>query len=478
MRNSRHSLHALLRQFLLRNVICLVLPVCVLGSLLLSLTLRYGTDIALTTRASEVRAVLMQDLPDEVWKVVSGRISVEEGRQRVLIDNTLYELNDMVRRVSDEEAQYLNAALRAIHTIDGYVDQLETQMDAGAAVSRNESLYREIHSVSHLAGSMLDRYIENEIEHMGRFNAGIQRGLWLAALAVIALVAGMIVLSIRASGRLEDNIGASLYQLEQFANRIAAGELAERVPPAEIDELYLLTRDLNTMAERLGTLIHERVEQEKTLKKAELRALQAQITPHFMYNTLETIVWLAEEGRNSEVVEMTMAFTGFLRISLSRGADYITVEREEQHVASYLQIQSVRYGSIMRYTIDIDPALRERHMLKIVLQPLVENAIYHGIKRKRGRGRLTVIGRALPNGMYFAVEDDGMGMTPERLAEVRAALRNGAPLDPEGRGGYGLRNVEQRLRLYYGCGLTIESEYRHGTRISFTVPDEQEEKTL
>lgn len=112
-----------------------------------------------------------------------------------------------------------------------------------------------------------------------------------------------------------------------------------------------------------------------------------------MYNTLETIVWLAEEGRNSEVVEMTMAFTGFLRISLSRGADYITVEREEQHVANYLQIQSVRYGSIMRYTIDIDPALHERYMLKIVLQPLVENAIYHGIKRRRGRGQITVTGR-------------------------------------------------------------------------------------
>ena len=232
------------------------------------------------------------------------------------------------------------------------------------------------------------------------------------------------------------------------------------------------------MAEQLGALIHERVEQEKTIKKAELRALQAQITPHFMYNTLETIVWLAEEGRNSEVVEMTMAFTGFLRISLSRGADYITVEREEQHVANYLQIQSVRYGSIMRYAIDIDPALHERYMLKIVLQPLVENAIYHGIKRRRGRGQITVTGRRQAGGMYFAVEDNGMGMTPERLAEVRTSLQNGAPLDPDGKGGYGLRNVEQRLRLYYGCGLTIESEYRHGTRISFTVPDEQEGKTL
>ena len=154
------------------------------------------------------------------------------------------------------------------------------------------------------------------------------------------------------------------------------------------------------------------------------------------------------------------------------------VEREEQHVANYLQIQSVRYGSIMRYTIDIDPALHERYMLKIVLQPLVENAIYHGIKRRRGRGQITVTGRRQAGGMYFAVEDNGMGMTPERRAEVRASLQNGAPLDPDGKGGYGLRNVEQRLRLYYGCGLTIESEYRHGTRISFTVPDEQEGKTL
>lgn len=478
MSKSHHSLHGLLRQSLLRSVVCMILPVCVLAGLLVVLTQRYGADIALTTRASEVRTVLVQDLPDEVWNVVSGRISFEDGRQRMLIDSALHELNDMLDSAGEDEAQYLNAALRAIRTIDSYVDQLETQMDAGAAVSRNESLYREIHSVGHLAGSMLDRYIENEIARMGRFNARIQHGLGAAALALIVLVGVMVWLTIRASDNLEGAIGASLRRLEQFANRIAAGELTERVPPTEIDELHLLTRDLNTMAEQLGALIHERVEQEKTIKKAELRALQAQITPHFMYNTLETIVWLAEEGRNSEVVEMTMAFTGFLRISLSRGADYITVEREEQHVANYLQIQSVRYGSIMRYTIDIDPALHERYMLKIVLQPLVENAIYHGIKRRRGRGQITVTGRRQAGGMYFAVEDNGMGMTPERLAEVRTSLQNGAPLDPDGKGGYGLRNVEQRLRLYYGCGLTIESEYRHGTRISFTVPDEQEGKTL
>ena len=163
MRKSHHSLHGLLRRSLLRSVVCMILPVCVLAGLLVVLTQRYDADIALTTRASEVRTVLVQDLPDEVWNVVSGRISFEDGRQRMLIDSALWELNDMLDSAGEDEAQYLNAALRAIRTIDSYVDQLETQMDAGAAVSRNESLYREIHSVGHLAGSMLDRYIENEI---------------------------------------------------------------------------------------------------------------------------------------------------------------------------------------------------------------------------------------------------------------------------------------------------------------------------
>jgi len=126
MRKNHHSLHGLLRQSLLRSVVCMILPVCVLAGLLVVLTQRYGADIALTTRASEVRTVLVQDLPDEVWNVVSGRISFEDGRQRMLIDSALWELNDMLDSAGEDEAQYLNAALRAIRTIDSYVDQLET----------------------------------------------------------------------------------------------------------------------------------------------------------------------------------------------------------------------------------------------------------------------------------------------------------------------------------------------------------------
>lgn len=477
MRKAQHSLHGLLRQSLLNSVICTVLPALLLAGLLIFLTQRYGDNIALTTRAAQVRAVLVQDLPDEIWNVVSGRIAFQEGQQHELLNNSIRELNDMINSANDEESQYLNAALRAIGTIDTYTNQLETQMNAGAAVSRNEALYREIHSVGHLAGSMLDRYIENKIVHMGQLNEQIQRAIGVAMLGLAALMLGMVWKTIQESTRLEHSIAASLRQLEQFANRIAAGDLTKRVPQAEIGELHLLTHDLNTMAEQLDALIHERIEQEKTIKKAELRALQAQITPHFMYNTLETIVWLAEEGHNKEVVEMTMAFTGFLRISLSSGADYITVKQEKEHVVNYLHIQSVRYGSIMRYMIDIDPALEQRHILKIILQPLVENAIYHGIKCKRGRGIITVSGRMSDEGMRFSVQDDGLGMTPERLAEVQGSLKNGIPLHSEG-GGYGLLNVERRLRLYYGCGLCVESEYGQGTCISFIVPNGQEEEAI
>ena len=117
MRKSHHSLHGLLRRSLLRSVVCMILPVCVLAGLLVVLTQRYDADIALTTRASEVRTVLVQDLPDEVWNVVSGRISFEDGRQRMLIDSALWELNDMLDSAGEDEAQYLNAALRAIRTI-------------------------------------------------------------------------------------------------------------------------------------------------------------------------------------------------------------------------------------------------------------------------------------------------------------------------------------------------------------------------
>lgn len=463
------SIRMMLRRSLFQIILGMTVPLVLLFGLLVGLTLRYDAVIADTSRAAVLSGTLEQELPDQIWQVVSGRIAFAEGGQQELLAFVREQLVHMHARSAGEEGRYLNAALRAAETTQGYVDLLDRQIASGAAVSRNENLYREIRSVALLAATMIDRYVEAEIVRMGQINSSIQKAMLLTALLLAVLIGLVFRAAVRASRAVEDSIRAPILRLEEMAARIAQGDLSARVPPAHIEELSLLTRDLNIMAEQIGRLLRERIEQEQYAQKAELRALQAQITPHFVYNTLETVVWLAEEGRNREVVDITMAFTDFLRIALSHGQDLITVAREEQHVYSYLMIQSVRYGSIMQYEIDIDQSLANCRMLKLMLQPLVENAIYHGIKVQRGRGMIRVTGRRAGEFMVFGVEDNGLGMTAERLVQLQNSLHDPHP-DPHTKGGYGLRNVQQRLHLYYGAGLMIESEYKKGTCVSFRVP--------
>ena len=469
MRKSHHSLHGLLRRSLLRSVVCMILPVCVLAGLLVVLTQRYDADIALTTRASEVRTVLVQDLPDEVWNVVSGRISFEDGRQRMLIDSALWELNDMLDSAGEDEAQYLNAALRAIRTIDSYVDQLETQMDAGAAVSRNESLYREIHSVGHLAGSMLDRYIENEIARMGRFNACIQHGLGAAALALIALVGVMIWLTIRASDNLEGAIGASLRQLEQFANRIAAGELTERVPPTEIDELHLLTRDLNTMAEQLGALIHERVEQEKTIKKAELRALQAQITPHFMINCLNTIYQLTENNHADLARQMLQNLSVHLRYTLSSGQTVSLLE-ELNLVKNYVELSSIRYPGALRLLTSCEESLHNATVVPLMLLNFVENTIKYEVVMGKVLDMHIDITAQEENQctrLHICIWDTGCGFSEDILA-VLQKLETYVNSEQEH---IGITNVVLRLRqIFPDAAFAFGNRPGAGAQITIDFP--------
>ena len=209
-----------------------------------------------------------------------------------------------------------------------------------------------------------------------------------------------------------------------------------------------------------------------------MKALQAQITPHFLYNTFDTIVWLAEEEKTDEVVRITKAFSDFLRISLSRGHEWITIGQELDHIKNYLTIQKIRYADILNYKIEADESLLNQKMIKLVLQPLVENAIYHGIKNKRGRGELSVSVKYADEGrkkIRFSVKDNGAGFTPERLAEVRLELA--LTISEKLNSVYGLYNVNKKLKLYYGEeteGLVIESEAGRGSEISFVVPCEFE----
>ena len=199
----------------------------------------------------------------------------------------------------------------------------------------------------------------------------------------------------------------------------------------------------------------------------DLLLVEPQLCPHFLYNTLDSIVWMAEGGNNRQVVEMTTDLSDFFRTVLSGGKDFITVEEEESHIRSYLKIQKIRYEDILDYSIQIEPGIKDHIVLKMLLQPLVENALYHGIKNKRGGGCIIIRGYEDRDNLIFEVEDNGSGMDPETLEKVRKKLSGtfeGEQADLK-KGGFGLNNVAQRLRMYYGdqAEILVESEKGIGT---------------
>ena len=211
--------------------------------------------------------------------------------------------------------------------------------------------------------------------------------------------------------------------------------------------------------------------EEINLRAAELRLLQEQINPHFLYNTLDNIIWLAESGEDEEVVKMVSSLSSFFRTTLSKGRDYITIAEEREHIESYLSIQKFRYRDILSYDIDFEDEILDHSILKLTLQPIVENALYHGIKNKRGMGHIQIDGRMAGDNIEFIVSDNGIGMREEEAEHLRNVI-SGLISDDRSDGGFGLFNVNQRLELNYGkeYGLNIESTYNVGTTIRVKIP--------
>jgi two-component system sensor histidine kinase YesM len=228
----------------------------------------------------------------------------------------------------------------------------------------------------------------------------------------------------------------------------------------------------NIMIGKIRELLDAKIKEQEVLKKAELRALQAQINPHFLYNTLDTIIWMAEAHKTDQVVEIVSALSSFFRISLSKGRDWITIKEEIERTKSYLTIQRMRYHDIMDFRLEADEQVLNNTILKLILQPLVENALYHGIKNKRCGGTIVVRAKQKNNDeVLLEVEDNGIGFTPEKFDQLQAELNDDAgeiTLDS----GFGIGNVNKRIRLYYGrqYGLTVKSEYNTGTCATLVIP--------
>jgi two-component system sensor histidine kinase YesM len=236
-----------------------------------------------------------------------------------------------------------------------------------------------------------------------------------------------------------------------------------------MNEIGGLHNSFKIMIYKIRQLIENNIAEQEAKRKSELRALQAQINPHFLYNTLDSIIWMAEGSKNEEVIRMTSALSKLLRKSISNEDELVTLECEIDYVKEYLTIQKMRYQDKMEYEIVVDENILKVPIVKMVLQPIVENAIYHGIKYKENRGLIRITGRILGNDVIIQVIDNGSGMDEETLRNILVAKRK----DESKR--VGVQNVHNRLQLYYGknYGLQYESKEGEGTTVNITIPNQE-----
>ena len=259
-----------------------------------------------------------------------------------------------------------------------------------------------------------------------------------------------------------------LRELEMNMRDVQNGNFHVSETEGKSKEVESLSHSFQVMVDRIEDLMEEVRKTEAVKRQRELDALQAKINPHFLYNTLDSVVWMAETGNNKGVVRMVTALASLFRISIAKGHDIITLKEELSHVESYLDIQSMRYKDRFRFTIDLPSELENVPTIKLIIQPIVENSIYHGIKYLQEEGLITIKARDIGNGrIAITIRDNGVGMKKEVLDSILSED------NPHSQGnGIGLRNIDERIRLTYGSsfGLTIESEPDEGTAVTITIP--------
>lgn len=435
---------------------------------------QYDTIITNITTANSINGYIKPAIDTEMWNIVAGKKEFDQGTQYQIIEEVNAQIEMMMANtISDKSRIKLEVIRRTMGTLASYVDKMGHQIEQGSRVAENELVLENIRGVSDVVEETVQDYMLFEVQqaeqqytqNKTRFNN------WL--ILYLILLPCVIGFSIGAAWIISASIYIPIKKLQDLTTTITKNDLQALVSRENVDEITELGMSFNIMTSKIRELLDFKVREQENLKKAELKALQAQINPHFLYNTLDTIVWMSESNQTGQVIEIVRALSSFFRIALSRGKDWIPIKQEIEHVSSYLHIQKIRYRDILEYEIDVDENIMDGTILKLTLQPLVENALYHGIKNKRNGGTIRVRARkAGQRGILLEVQDDGVGCTPYRLAKIHEMLLDDShEITPDG-DGFGLANVNKRIKLYYGpeYGLSVESQYQQGTRVTVFIP--------
>ena len=359
---------------------------------------------------------------------------------------------------------------RAIELVIADCKNLKKRMRAIAETkgydSRQIQLTNNVYVLTELTQKAMGDYIYYEAGYLKK----VENDMFARILAVgiilgifvFVIVALVVKKSFRLAGEITDPIGG----VSDNVRKVGHGNFDIIPVETNVIEVKELDRGILKMAGRIQTLLENVKEEERKQHMIQLELLQAQVNPHFLYNTLDTIVWMVEADMHDEAIEMLTHLSVFFRTVLSKGEDVISLHDEVLHTESYLEIQQIRYSDILDYTIELPQDMEEIRLPKMTLQPLVENALYHGVKEKRGKSSIWITFEDAGRDIVIQVKDDGIGMTEDRLREVQEGLKNNQSV------GFGMSAVEGRLKLYYGeeYGLDICSKYQEGTVIRVNIP--------
>lgn len=428
--------------------------------------------------ASEFSLDFKKDFDYETYLLLVENKSVEESN----LEKMLGEANRIVGRLegltdSNTNMNHLRSVKKYLASLETYKDRIEENISEGNKYEDNIEIWEnDVQIVTSLVQDTISQYIFYEIRDLQLSRTEYQEFFMDMIRFSLIVFAVILMVIIFLSYYIPLSITRPIRKLSEVTEQVAKGNLEVRSQVRSGVEINMLSDSLNTMIDKINELLRQVTEEQVRLRKAEFELLQSQINPHFLYNTLDAIIWLAESGEEKKVVDMVGSLSEFFRTSLNRGEDMVTIKKELQHVRSYLEIQQMRYQDILRYEIQVPEELYRYLIPKITIQPLVENALYHGIKNKRGFGQIVISGKIETDHFVIQVKDNGIGITEERLTQVNDGIRDKVLT---GNDIYGLYNVNERIRLNFGekYGLALESTYGEGTVASLSLPYMEGEKT-
>lgn len=432
---------------------------------------RYEDMINSTLVASEFSLDFKKDFDYEIYLVIVGNKTLKESD----VDTMLRHAKSVVKGLeniteSQDNRDRLQDIRKYLDSLQVYVARIDENMAEGNLYEENMEIWEnDVQIVTTLVRDEISQYTYYEVQGIQKSRDDYQKFYtWMLRFCLIAL-AGVVVAVGIMSYLIPLSITRPFKELSQVTDEIAKGNLSVRANVNTGEEATALSNSMNTMIDKINELLEQVTTEQTRLRKAEFELLQAQINPHFLYNTLDAIIWLAEAGEQKRVVGMVRNLSDFFRTSLNQGKDINSIKEEMLHVKSYLEIQYVRYQDILSYDIEVPESLYIYSIPKITIQPLVENALYHGIKNKRGMGHISIRGQAGEKDFTITVTDDGIGIDETRLRQVQSGIQNKVLT---GKDFYGLYNVCERIRLNFGeeYGIFIESVCGEGTSVRVILP--------